>query len=288
VAALAGHALYDLLRFGNPLETGYGAQASAGAFTTPLWVGVYGLLLSSGKGLLWFAPAVWLAPAGIAAMVRSRQHSEAARRGDDVRRAGWAIVLAWAVGLFTYGRFQHWGGDGSWGPRYLVPLLPLACLAVGFALDGASRARKRLAWLLGVAGLCVTLGGVGIYFGAQMREAGDYPYTLALEDPHFMEASHWNPRFTPIGGHWRMLTRNLGEHLRGEAPVLGRGGEVDPRLGITPEEQHTLLHAIDVWWLYAGYAGIPRLPLLFAALLLLLATGWAWWRSLATLHGDAG
>jgi hypothetical protein len=63
---------------------------------------------------------------------------------------------------------------------------------------------------------------------------------------------------------------------------------VDPRLGITPEEQHTLLHAIDVWWLYAGYAGIPRLPLLFAALLLLLATGWAWWRSLATLHGDAG
>jgi hypothetical protein len=288
VAALAGHALYDLLRFGNPLETGYGAQASAGAFTTPLWVGVYGLLLSSGKGIAWFAPAVWLAPAGIAAMVRSRQHSEAARRGDDVRRAGWAIVLAWAVGLFTYGRFQHWGGDGSWGPRYLVPLLPLACLAVGFALDGASRARKRLAWLLGAAGLCVTLGGVGIYFGAQMREAGDYPYTLALEDPHFMEASHWNPRFTPIGGHWRMLTRNLGEHLRGEAPVLGRGGEVDPRLGITPEEQHTLLHAIDVWWLYAGYAGIPRLPLLLAALLLLLATGWAWWRSLATLRGDAG
>ena len=287
-AALAGHAVYDFLRFGNALETGYGAQASAGAFTTPLWVGVYGLLLSSGKGVAWFAPAIWLAPAGIAAMVRSRQHSDSARRGDDARRAGGAIVVAWATGLFVYGRFQHWGGDGSWGPRYLVPLLPLAFLAVGFALDGAAKARKRLAWLLGVAGLCVTLGGVGIYFGAQMREAGDYPYTLALEDPHFMEASHWNPRFTPIAGHWRMLSRNLAEHLRGEAPTLGQGGAVDPRTGITPEEQHTLLHALDLWWLYAGYAGIPRAPLAAAALLLLVATGWAWWRALAALHGDTG
>ncbi len=287
-AALLGHALYDYLRFGSALETGYGAQASASAFTTPLWVGIYGLLFSSGKGVAWFAPAVWLAPAGIAAMVRSRQHSEAARRGDDVRRAGWAIVLAWAIGLLVYGRFQHWGGDGSWGPRYLVPLLPLACLAVGFALEGASRARRRLAWALGAVGLFVTLGGVGIYFGAQMREAGDYPYTLALDDPHFMEASHWNPRFTPICGHWQMLTRNLVEHLHGEAPVLGQGGAVDPRTGITPEEQHTLLHAIDLWWLYAGYAGVARLPLGITAVVLLLATAWAWARAIGTLRGDAG
>ena len=287
-AALAGHAVYDWARFGSPLETGYGAQASASAFTTPLWVGIYGLLLSSGKGVAWFAPALWLAPAGIAAMVRSRQHSDAARRGDDARRAGWAIVLAWAAGLLVYGRFEHWGGDGSWGPRYLVPLLPLACVAVGFALDGASKARKRLAWALGALGLFVTLGGVGIYFGAQMREAGDYPYALALEDPHFMEASHWDPRFTPIRGHWQMLSRNLSEHLRGQAPKLGQGGSIDPRTGITPAEQHTLLHAIDLWWLYAGYAGVARAPLGIAALLLLLATGWAWWRALATLRGDAG
>jgi len=278
-AALAGHGLYNVLRFGTPFETGYGAQASLGAFSTPLLVGAYGLLLSSGKGLAWFAPFTWLAPLGVAAMVRSRQHSDAARRGDDVRRAGWAIVAAWAVGLVVYGRFQHWGGDGSWGPRYLVPLLPLAAVAVAFALEGASRWRRRLAWALGLAGLLVTLGGVGIYFGAQMREAGDFPYTRALEDPRFMESSHWNPRFTPIAGHWRMLVRNAGEHLRGEAPVLRPGGAVDPRTGLTPDEQRTLLHAIDAWWLYAGYAGIPRAPLGIASLALLAASVWAWRRA---------
>jgi hypothetical protein len=291
--ALGGHALYNLARFGTPFETGYGAQASLSAFTTPLLVGVYGLLLSSGKGVAWYAPFVWLVPAGLAAMVRPRSHSSAPRApgapatggsgsGDDVRRAGGAVVATWAVGLFLYGRFQHWGGDGSWGPRYLVPLLPLAAIPVAFALESASKARKRLAWALGLLGLVVTLGGVGIYFGAQMREAGDYPYTRALDDPHFMEASHWNPRFTPIADHWRMLVRNTREHAAGEAPLLGVGGTVDPRTGLTPYEQQTLLHAIDVWWLYAGYAGLPKLPLALAAVALALAAWWAWlqaWRA---------
>jgi hypothetical protein len=139
---------------------------------------------------------------------------------------------------------------------------------------------------LSVAGLLVTLGGVGIYFGAEMREAGDYPYTLALDDPHFMEASHWNPRFSPIAGHWRMLARNVGEHVRGAAPVLMEKGAVDPRTGITHEEEQALLHAIDVWWLYAGYAGIPKLPLALAALVLFAGATWAWGRAWNAVRED--
>jgi hypothetical protein len=278
-AALATHLLYNGMRFGNPLSTGYGNQQSLEAFRTPWLVGVYGLLLSSGKGLLWFAPMTWLVPWGVGRMVRARQHSDAARQGEDVRHAGWAIVAASAVALIVYGRFQHWAGDGSWGPRYLVPVLPLAAIAAGFALDGASKLRKRLAWVLALAGFMVTLGGVGIYFGAEMREVGDYPYTRALDDPHFMESSHWNPRYSPIAVHWRMLARNVSDHLRGDAPVLAGSGDVDARTGITPDEERALLRAIDVWWLYAGYAGIPKLPLGAAAIVLLAGSIWAWSRA---------
>ena len=32
---------------------------------------------------------------------------------------------------------------------------------------------------------------MGIYFGAQMREAGDYPYTLPLEHPRSQERLGW-------------------------------------------------------------------------------------------------
>jgi hypothetical protein len=274
-AALGFNALYNQMRFGALTESGYGGQAGLAAYSTPLWVGLYGLLLSSGKGLLWFAPALWLAPAGLAAMMRGRSHGAGVpARREAAARAARAIVAMTVVALALFGSFEHWAGDGSFGPRYLIPLLAPGALAVAFALSGASAARRRLAWLLAVAGLLVQLGGVSIYFGAQMREAGDYPYTRSLSDPRFMSDSHFNPRFSPILGHWKMLLRNAGEHLRGEMPRLGGGGAPDPRLGISAEEQRTLLHALDYWCFYAAYAGLPLVPLLAAAAALKLAALW--------------
>jgi len=257
--ALVGHALYDWARFGNPFETGYGMQATPAAYTTPLLVGLYGLLISSGKGVLWFAPSLWLAPAGWRRMVTA---------GGRARAAAVAGLTATIFALGLYGTFQHWAGDGSFGPRYLVPILPLVFLGVAFAFDQASRRTRVAAVALGLAGVLVQIGGVSIHFGAQMREAGDYPYRLPLSDPRFMSDSHFNPRFSPLADHWRMLVRNLGEHLRGQAPRLGGGGIVDPRIGVGVEDQRRLLHALDYWWLYAGYAGVPRAPLGAAALLL--------------------
>ncbi len=294
--ALAGHAAYGWARFGSPLETGYGAQASPAAFTTPVLVGLYGLLLSSGKGLAWFAPALWLAPGGWRTATRRSHALRAAVPGrrrarwselTPAGRAAWGALALWVVGLAMYCRFQHWGGDGSFGPRYLVPLLPPAFLLVAFALHGAARAVRRAALVLGLAGLFVTLGGVGIYFGAQMREAGDYPYTLPLEDPRFMSDSHFNPRFSPIAGHWRMLGRNLDEHLHGAWPRIS--GTVAPgaRLGLSPADQAALLHGLDFWWLYALYAGTPARPVLAGLALLAALAGIALARLLAAWRAEA-
>jgi len=256
VVVMLFHLAYNFARFGNPLETGYGAQASPSAYSTPFLVGFYGLLFSSGKGLAWFAPALWLAPLGLRAA-----------QGSGSAAARWALAPA-AAAILLYAPFEHWAGDGSFGPRYLVPLLPLGFLAVAAALDGAPRGRRFAAIVLAAAGLVVQIGGVAIYFGAQMREAGDYPYTLPLGHPRFMSDSHFNPAFSPIRGHWRMLSRNLGEHLRGEIPRLAAGSEADPRLGIGAEDQARLLHALDFWWAYALYAGTPA-PAVAAAFLAL-------------------
>jgi hypothetical protein len=286
--ALAGHAGYGWARFGTPFETGYGAQASPAAFSTPALVGLYGLLLSSGKGAAWFAPALLLAPRGWWTATRRAGRNRA--RWSELTPAGrvaWGTLALWAVGLAMYCRFQHWAGDGSFGPRYLVPLLPPAFLLVAFALHRAARALRRAALALGILGLLVTLGGVGIYFGAQMREAGDYPYTLPLEDPRFMSDSHFNPRFSPIAGHWAMLARNLDEHLRGVLPRIA--GTVAPgeRLGLSPADQAALLHGLDFWWLYALYAGTPARPVLAAALLLAALSGLALAWLLATWRAEA-
>jgi hypothetical protein len=276
--ALAGHALYDQARFGTPFETGYGAQATPAAYSTPLLVGLYGLLLSSGKGIAWFAPTLWLAPAGWRAMRRV---------GSPHSRTAVAVALVAAIAVLLYARFEHWAGDGSFGPRYLVPLLPLAFVLVAFALNEASRLRKALAVLLAVAGLAVQLGGVAIYFGAQMREAGDYPYTRPLADPEFMSESHFDPYHSPIAGHWRMLARNAGEHLARRAPRLSGDGEVDARIGVSAEDQQALQRGLDFWWLYAVYAGVPWMPVLAAFVALLLVTGWCSLRMLAAAADEA-
>jgi hypothetical protein len=263
VLAFLLHGAYDVARFGTPFETGYGAQATPAAYSTPLLVGLYGLLLSSGKGVMWFAPALWLAPAGWNAM------RAAAGRA---RATAIAALLMGAAALLLYGRFQHWAGDGSFGPRYLVPVLPAAFLLVTFALDHASRTRRAIAAVLGLAGLLVTIGGVAIYFGAQMREAGDYPYTLPLDHPHFMESSHFNPRFSPILGHWAMLRRNLSLAVHGHAPRIVAGGDAGQsaggRIGVSEDDQRALLEGFDFWWTYAAYAGVPGAPLALMALLL--------------------
>jgi hypothetical protein len=312
LAAMTGHLGYNVARFGTPFETGYGAQAGLSAYTTPLWVGLYGLLLSSGKGLAWFAPAVWLLPAGWQAARKvhgapvkepGRVHKIVwglarylppilrprfepyvpPRRHEVLRRAAPVFLLMAGFAAVMYGMFEHWAGDGSFGPRYLFPFLPILFLLVAPALEHPSRVRRRLAQGLAIAGLLVQIGGVAIHFGAQMREAGDYPYTLPLNDPHFMSDSHFNPAYTPILGHWRMLVRNAGEHVHGEAPRLTIGAAPDStaivappsdlasataRLGVGEEDQRRLLHALDFWWLYATYAGSPALPLQAVAALL--------------------
>jgi hypothetical protein len=294
--ALAGHAAYGWARFGSPFETGYGAQASPAAFSTPVLVGLYGLLLSSGKGAAWFAPALWLAPGGWWAATRRTTALRAAvpgrtrarwRESSPAGRAAWGTLALWVAGLALYCRFQHWAGDGSFGPRYLVPLLPPAFLLVVFALHRASRALRRAALALGALGLLVTLGGVGIYFGAQMREAGDYPYTLPLEDPRFMSDSHFNPRFSPIAGHWAMLARNLGEHLQGALPRISGAVAPGARLGLSPADQAELLRGLDFWWLYALYAGTSPRPVLAAVLLLAALTGLALAALLAAWRAEA-
>ena len=296
--------LYNLTRTDSPWGSGYGRQATAAAFTTPLLVGLYGLLLSAGKGLAWFAPVTVLAPAGFAAWWRSDRWTAA------------AAAAGVGVTVLLYAGFEHWAGDGSWGPRYLVPLLPVLVAAVAARLARRAEPRRRLWWAavaaLGLAGAAVQAGGVAVYFGSQMREAGDYPYRLPLDHPRFLSESHWNPYYSPIAAHWRMAARNADEHRRGRAPRLRLGAaaatEAGPaagadtvagakaaaaataadsartaiapparpaaplaRLGIDEAQARALTHGFDLWPAYAIYVGLPAALVLAVWIWLLVA-----------------
>ena len=93
-------ALYNYLRFGSPLDTGYHGES----FSTPPWVGLAGLLVSPRCGLLFYAPILVLAPWGYRTLARRQPH--AAR----------AIALLGVLWLLAMSAWSCWWAGGSGAP----------------------------------------------------------------------------------------------------------------------------------------------------------------------------
>ena len=185
LAWLTAVAWANWARFGSPWETGYGGEARS--FGTPLLEGIGGLVLSPGRGLLWYWPAAFLALAGLARLAR--------RAPATVAYAGSALVLS----LLLYGRFYQWYGGGAWGPRFLIPVLPL--LALGLALLAERSAGSRVAaWgfaLTSVAGLALSALLVARSF--------EIPMESAMSDPEALAASLWEPHASPLATQARLV-----------------------------------------------------------------------------------
>ena len=110
--ATAPAAVVTVLYFGI-----HGAQyqgvTPAQGFSHPLGSGLYGLLLSPGRGLLLYVPLVL--PALVAA-------PWAWRRSALV--AGLCLGML-ALRVVFYAKWFSWQGAWAWGPRFLVPAMPL-------------------------------------------------------------------------------------------------------------------------------------------------------------------
>ncbi len=167
--ALLGY--YNAARFGNPLETGRTVDPDAALrfgyarFTAP-WRGLYGLLLSSGKGLFLYSPAVLLGVLGWPALYRRYPALSLALAGAAVTRV---VFIA---------AFTGWHGGFCLGPRYLVPLLPFllfpACTWLQEKLDARSRR--------GVVAFClITLACVSEQIFLSLGEVFSYYHGLRIE-----------------------------------------------------------------------------------------------------------
>ena len=104
---------YDTLRFGVPWRVGY----AFAAFNHPLPAGLYGLLLSPAAGLFIYVPLLPLALLGM---------WFALRRMPALGATALALLL---IRVPFYAVWFGWQAYYAWGPRYLVPAMPV--LAVG-------------------------------------------------------------------------------------------------------------------------------------------------------------
>jgi len=108
-------ALWDYGRFGSVFRTGLHEQTLG----EPPWLGLANLLVSPGKGLIWYLPLVFALPWALPRFCR--------------KRAALATFLAALVliPIAFYSNVLYWHGDPSWGPRYLYTAVPYLVLPLG-------------------------------------------------------------------------------------------------------------------------------------------------------------
>jgi hypothetical protein len=118
-AALLGWALYNRARYGDALRFGYGGEG----FHTPLTLGLRGLLFSIGRGIALYSAPTVLALAGFLALRKDG-------RWGALRPVLGFYAAAFGAYLLLYARWDSFEGGWCWGPRFLLPFVPVLHLAL--------------------------------------------------------------------------------------------------------------------------------------------------------------
>ncbi len=174
----------NAVRFGSPLLTGY-HTAFDGGFSVPLLKGLSRNLLSPYRSLFLYAPATLTVFLG--------GYTFARRYGKQF----W-LLAAIAVYVFVvYSKWWAWHGGWCWGPRFLVPVIPLLLLPglVSVPLKGKWLSVVTIA--LGLGGFMVQLGGLLINYTSA------YDYWIRIRKLDWAETDiHL---FSPVTAHLRSL-----------------------------------------------------------------------------------
>ena len=148
LAACCFLAWLNVVRFDSALESGYGSE-SGQFFPSHLSHTIPKLLISFDKGLFVFCPILILGLLGW-------------KDFFERHRAEAILCLAFIVGnLIWSASWWSWEGGWSWGPRLLVPTIPLWLLPSAFLLQRV-QSRRRLSIFALVTSIAILLQIPGV------------------------------------------------------------------------------------------------------------------------------
>ncbi len=171
VISIAVIVLQNTIQFGSPTAF---AQAVLG-FHTPLLTGLRGLLVSVGRGVIFFSPPLLATIPGLLLLWH--------------RRPAETLLFAALVAVFPlgYATYTQWDGSVCWGPRFLVPLIPFAVLPLGELLTKRGFGAV-IVLTLGLAGLLVQIAGTLVDFQRVVINGGAW-LVLPFRDSQVI--FHW-------------------------------------------------------------------------------------------------
>jgi len=187
--AVVVNAAYNAVRFGSPLLTNPPTKPDH-SLGFPPWLGLPDLLISPGKGLLWYTPAVLLL------VLAARPFW---------RRCPLPATLSAVICggyLLFYSNVTYWHGDPAWGPRYLYATLPYLILPLGEMFGRWRTYRLPLRGVLvGVlaASLLVQFSAVSVSYWRSFHDVfATYPDQVDHYSWGFNLNYFWTPEQSPL------------------------------------------------------------------------------------------
>ena len=243
-------AAYNVVRFGDPLQSGY----------APAWsmTGYLALLASPAGSVLLFSPIVVLWLFGLKTVASIRLPAVVLLLGPAI------------VGYAFYGALADWPGGRSYGPRYLIPSLLMMAPALAFALRAGVVSWRTAKIAIGVAALLQLPGVVVDYSKVSVAWARQATATEVQE-------RNWRPAASPLvlntAAAWTAVPQNIAYLIGAATPP-----SVEPKSDQSDRDfSQRFAFSLDFWWLYLFYAGVlSKAAALAVAAVLAALSVFAW------------
>ena len=196
--------LYNQLNYGNALKPGYERQA----FVSPFFSGIFGLLFSPSRGLFLFSLPVIIAFMGLTGFHKKFPLLLSLCAG---------IVL---VRIAILAKWFSWQGGWCWGPRLLLPVMPLFFLP---ALEVFEKWRLLARWIR-ITILGILAAGLFVQFMGSMISPNKYNNDIWGMLPGGMNEFLFIPQLSTIKGNLFLLSQ--GKLDSGWLYFLRTGGTV--------------------------------------------------------------
>jgi hypothetical protein len=230
--------VYNFLRFGDPLDTGY--EKFSGQFL----VGFFGILFSPGKSLFLFNPLTLFGCLAFMLLLREQKKM--------------ALLFGWLIAshLLLFSFWHGWQGGMGWGPRLMLVIIPYLILPVGILLREYKQAAKIPVLVVLMSGILIQLPSVTVntarYYYEMSKEYGSLGHDQLL----------FSPKDSQLIGQFKQVAivfDNLDDEIQMAQMVsLAKNGERFLGADISVVLDNGLaVNAPNFWWYYMRLFGYP-------------------------------
>jgi hypothetical protein len=193
-------------RYHSIFDRGYSNEG----FSTPLLVGLAGILFSAGKSVFLFSPPLILGFFGW-----QRFYQQRATRNDALLFLGFFIAE-----LLLYSKWWDWSSDDAWGVRFMIPSLVFMCIPAIAICERRLLVAAVAAVGIWIQFLAVGIGGLDYLVLIRTAHPQRQAISGSRENGVDLEDVRFNPRYSQINGNWILLRHLLHIPPRPGSPEL--------------------------------------------------------------------